>query len=71
LRDKVLELEVHLKAMSNHSPTQKQKLGVMQQTVTELESICHDHMALHQFIYEITERMVIVRMAHSWLTVDE
>jgi hypothetical protein len=55
----VLGLEAHLRVASNHSRTQKQKLAVMQKTVTELESICHDHMILYQFIHKITERKVI------------
>jgi hypothetical protein len=49
--------------------------------VTELESICHDHMILYQFIHKITEQRIIFmdsvrKMNQSgcptiWLTVDE
>jgi chromosome segregation ATPase len=58
LRERVLELGDDLRVVSTLSRSQKQETLMLQRKVTELETQCHDHTTLYQFIHKITERTV-------------
>jgi hypothetical protein len=55
LRARITELEDDLRTLTKFTRAQKQEISILQQKITVLETQCHDHTTLYQFIHKITE----------------